>query len=497
MSEVILFAKDHPRATLSRLAEQGAIVRIARGVYVRSTVEPEKAVARYWHDIIGYLVPGGVITDRSARTGGPANGVLYLASQGKWRVIELPGIRVAIRSGSEALEGDIALPGGLYLASRPRALLENSLPSRSVSGMPRRTLTEQELEDWIDRLAYIEGLDRLEHYREQFTDLATTLEIPRENVVHLKRLIGSALGSQQVKAASSALDARQRGLPYDPDRIARFGILAVELAKHGDQSHPATFDEPRWRSLPFFEAYFSNYIEGTEFTLDEALDVVYENKIPSGRPQDSHDLIGTYEIVSDKSEMSRLASSADEFMEILRYRHSIVLGGRKESNPGMFKLMPNRAGKSLFVDPALVEGTLRMGFEHLGELDTPWQRATYVMFLVSEVHPFDDGNGRMARIMMNAELTAGNQARIIIPTVFRDDYLGGLRRFTRDNDPSVLVTALRYAHDYTAGIDFSDVPTATSQLEQTYAFDEPDSPRRLILPSNVASDLSLKARLGL
>ena len=29
-----------------------------------------------------------------------------------------------------------------------------------------------------------------------------------------------------------------------------------------------------------------------------------------------------------------------------------------------------------------------------------------MMFLVSEVHPFVDGNGRIARIMMNAELVA-------------------------------------------------------------------------------------------
>jgi len=27
-----------------------------------------------------------------------------------------------------------------------------------------------------------------------------------------------------------------------------------------------------------------------------------------------------------------------------------------------------------------------------------------MMFLVSEVHPFLDGNGRIARVMMNAEL---------------------------------------------------------------------------------------------
>ncbi len=31
----------------------------------------------------------------------------------------------------------------------------------------------------------------------------------------------------------------------------------------------------------------------------------------------------------------------------------------------------------------------------VGELDTAFERAIYMMFLVSEVHPFDDGNGRI------------------------------------------------------------------------------------------------------
>ena len=34
--------------------------------------------------------------------------------------------------------------------------------------------------------------------------------------------------------------------------------------------------DPRYTYLPFFEAYFSNYIEGTEFELEEAIAVVYE-----------------------------------------------------------------------------------------------------------------------------------------------------------------------------------------------------------------------------
>ncbi len=107
------------------------------------------------------------------------------------------------------------------------------------------------------------------------------------------------------------------------------------------------------------------------------------------------------------------------------------MGGRPGKRPGLFKEAANRAGDSLFVLPGLVAGTLRAGWEGLAGLDTAFERAVYMMFLVSEVHPFDDGNGRVARVMMNAELVGGGQSRIIIPTVFRDDYLGGLRQLTR------------------------------------------------------------------
>jgi Fic family protein len=135
--------------------------------------------------------------------------------------------------------------------------------------------------------------------------------------------------------------------------------------------------------------------------------------------------------------------------------------------------------------PGLVAGTLRAGWERISELDTAFERAVYVMFLISEVHPFDDGNGRLAPVMMNAELVAGTQSRIIIPTVFRDDYLGGLRRMTRQDDPSLLIKSLRYGHDYTAQIDFSDLTRAADILRATNAFNEPDSEQRLTLPGSL------------
>lgn len=45
----------------------------------------------------------------------------------------------------------------------------------------------------------------------------------------------------------------------------------------------------------------------------------------------------------------------------------------------------------------------------------PFARAVFMMFMVSEVHPLDDGNGRVACVMMNAELSANGEQRVIIP----------------------------------------------------------------------------------
>ncbi len=42
--------------------------------------------------------------------------------------------------------------------------------------------------------------------------------------------------------------------------------------------------------------------------------------------------------------------------------------------------------------------------------------------------------GRIARVMLNAELVHGKRSRIIIPTVYREDYLLALRALTRQGN---------------------------------------------------------------
>lgn len=173
----------------------------------------------------------------------------------------------------------------------------------------------------------------------------------------------------------------------------------------------------------------------------------------------------------------------DAFEEALRMAHGEILSARPDKRPGQFKLVANVAGDTSFVNPDLVQGTLRLGFEIARSLEAPFQRSVALMFILSEIHPVDDGNGRIARAFMNAELVSGRQTRILIPIVYRDDYLTGLRVLTRQGRPEPLIQVLDFAHRYTAAIDFSSYDRALAALQATNALDDPQPNIELTIPN--------------
>ena len=60
------------------------------------------------------------------------------------------------------------------------------------------------------------------------------------------------------------------------------------------------------------------------------------------------------------------------------------------------------------------------------------------------VHPFVDGNGRGARIMMNADLVCAAERRIIVPTIHLSSYLGGLKARSQNGVTRTLIRALDF-----------------------------------------------------
>jgi Fic family protein len=98
------------------------------------------------------------------------------------------------------------------------------------------------------------------------------------------------------------------------------------------------------------------------------------------------------------------------------------------------------------------------------------------------VHPFVDGNGRVARIFMNTELSATRQQRIIIPTGVRQNYLSALAGISRNDRAGGLIRTLDFAHRYSANVNWESQHTAQRILEDTGAFDENPATARIRVP---------------
>ncbi|HVA43427.1 MAG TPA: Fic family protein [Acidimicrobiales bacterium] len=485
----VIFAEDYRSrpATLTEMVRAGQIRRLDRGIYTTDLRSPPAAVIRAnWVEILSRLMPGTVISDRSAVAGSPdPRGNLFVVHD-RVRPLRLSGLTVYARPGPGPLEGDAALVTGLWLASPARGLIDNQVPSRGSGSVPPRTLSDTELGDWVADLASRLPVARLNRIRDLTRHLGE--EMGRtEAAARAADLIGTALGTTDAETPSAALKARRAGFGYDQRRVHLFEEMAGMLAEAPPSSIVLGPDDARRQAtLPFWEAYFTNFIEGTEFEPDEAARIVFEGEVPEARPADAHDITGTYEIVADPDEMATLPRDRQDLIEILKSRHSRLMSARPEARPGEWKEKANRVGGRVFVDPDLVEGTLRASWETIAALRAPMARAMAVMFVVSEVHPFADANGRIARIMMNAELVAANQTRIVIPTVYRDNYLSALRAGTNHATFEQLYAVLDFARGWVSLGDWSDLSSARVYLDETHALASPqeadESGFRLLLP---------------
>lgn len=474
MPEIVFSNADKKETDrIYNLVSTGKLRKIAPKIYSSNlTDDPKKIIRDNLYEILGHRFPNAVLSHRTALEGKPtADGTVFLTYT-YTKKFRLPGHTIRVLKGPEHAGGDTLFMGNkIYIASRPRAFLENLQTAR---GSDPKSVSRKELEERLDRILRIQGEAGLNDLRDKAREVAAETGMEAE-FEKLNKIIGALLQTQSAKGLrSDVTKARAAGEAFDPDRVRLYEALFAALR---DSEFPHTAephsDPIALNNLAFFEAYFSNYIEGTRFEVEEAREIVFDGKIPQTRPDDAHDVLGTYRVVSSSDEMRKLPQTAPEFLTLMQSRHETLLASRLDKKPGEFKEDPNRAGDTVFVAPELVRGTLARGFEFYKPLESPLARAMYILFLVSEVHPFNDGNGRIARVMMNAELVKAGERRIIVPTVFRDDYLGGLRALSRQGKAEPYIRMLAKAQEFTASIDFSDYGAAKTALERANAFKEP------------------------
>lgn len=464
---------------LQRRAEAGTLRRVVKGVYAPPVSDEELApmVRRNWQKVAGVLVPGGVVSHRTAMKGGPSPnaGVVVSHPTAFNKNVILPGLRIRVVHGPGPLPGDLPMGStGIHYAGRARFLLEN------IGRKGDLRVAREELEEFLVNVLNASGEKALNEIRDSAAAVAHALGADKP-LEELHSLIGALLGTHaQGELTTRAGQAVANGTPVDAERLARFEALAAHLRTEPVPRIPSSVTGQARQNFAFIESYFSNYVEGTKFDIEQARDILMHQVIVPNRPKDSHDILGVFRLAITPPFRDSPPVAGIDFLEGLETWHAEMLKMRPEANPGKPKLELNYAGTTKFVEPGMVRGTLTEGSRLALSVPEGLARAIYYAFLVSEVHPFDDGNGRLSRLVMNAELSRSGLGRIIIPTLYHPQYVDCARALTRGNDPVGFVRSLAKMAKWTSQFDYSALDALIETLRRTNALEESPAQFRLL-----------------
>lgn len=195
--------------------------------------------------------------------------------------------------------------------------------------------------------------------------------------------------------------------------------------------------------------YNSNAIEGNALTLGETRSLLLHGLTAAGKPMRDHlDIKGHNEAVLWLEEIVRDQRPLTE--QFIRGMHQVLLGEpyyvaaqtpdgqptRKLITPGQYKTSPNNvltATGEMFYFASPEETPARMTDLvdwYRGEADAPTLHpvalATEFHYRFVCIHPFDDGNGRMSRLLMNLILMRHGYPMTVIQATDRNRYLAAL-----------------------------------------------------------------------
>ena len=216
--------------------------------------------------------------------------------------------------------------------------------------------------------------------------------------------------------------------------------------------------------------YHSNAIEGNALTLGETRNLILHGLTASGKPMRDHlDVDGHDEAVKVIEDAVKRDEAITEVF--IRNLHKILLkepylaeaitpDGKRVSRLitiGEYKTVPNnvetRTGEIYyFTEPYLVKPAMsdlidwyRVQEEN-GE--HPIVTAATFHYRFVRIHPFDDGNGRMARLLMNMTLIKHGYTVALIPLENRGQYLGHLEAADQTEDLSEFINFIGQSCKY-------------------------------------------------
>lgn len=181
--------------------------------------------------------------------------------------------------------------------------------------------------------------------------------------------------------------------------------------------------------------YTSNAIEGNTLTLDQTSELIQHGITVGGKRLDEHlEAKDHYEALVW---MRGVASSDMPIDEgIITELHRRVVASSRKDIAGMYSQNARRIYGSdvIFPNPVKIPDLMAdLGSDLIKSANSPAEAFSFHHRLVS-IHPFDDGNGRTARLLMNMILLRGGYVPVTVGLEQRSEYLASIREAQISNN---------------------------------------------------------------
>ncbi|MBN2052835.1 Fic family protein [Candidatus Woesearchaeota archaeon] len=169
--------------------------------------------------------------------------------------------------------------------------------------------------------------------------------------------------------------------------------------------------------------YNSNAIEGNRLTLRDTFLIIKEKQIPSGAPpKDYNEAINGREALEYlKKYKGKLRKEFIEQINLTLTKNTGVI------YPGRTRFFPVKIEGTDYQPPdekdvpRLLQKMIKFYYENKRKIH-PFVLACLIHAQFVEIHPFEDGNGRTGRALMNWVLMKAGYPKIFIPVKQRGEY---------------------------------------------------------------------------
>lgn len=203
-------------------------------------------------------------------------------------------------------------------------------------------------------------------------------------------------------------------------KLEAFRPLPIELVKNLDE----------WFKVEL--TYTSNAIEGNTLTRQETALVVEKGLTVAGKSLTEHLEAANHALALDfiKSLIGKKRNRVSE-KDILKI-HEIILGKIDDANAGRYRSVPVRiAGSTVIMPNHMKVAALMAEFQRWLRSKNklhPAQFAADAHFKLVSIHPFTDGNGRTARLLMNLLLMQEGYPPALIKKEDRLTYINSIEK---------------------------------------------------------------------